>query len=156
MRRAESCPTSLRLLPVGRLRRGWRNFWHQEHGGTLIEIAFVLPIALMFTFGAILLCVFLYCYTSATYASRAAIRYAEFHGAASLVPCSAAGLSTIVSAYLTAIPASAVTVTSTWSPDNTSGSAITIKVSLAFATGVPIAKLGTLKVATTATGTIIQ
>ena len=133
-----------------------RDFRTRDDGGTLIEIALVLPIALMFTFGAILLCIFLYCYGSATYASRAAIHYAEFHGAASLHPCAATDLTAIVAGYLTAIPASATTVTSTWSPDNTSGSTVTIKVALAYVTGVPIAGLGTLKVATTATGTIIQ
>ncbi len=133
-----------------------RRFSRREDGGTLIEIAFVLPVALLFTFGVILLCLFLYCYSSATYGSRVAIRYAEFHGAASLNPCAATDLSTIVYGYLTALPATAVTVSSVWSPDKTSGSTITIKVSLAYATGVPIANLGTLQVATTATGTIIQ
>lgn len=138
------------------LRQATRRFQQDEHGGTLIEIALVLPIALLFTFGVILLCLFLSSYSSATYASRTAIRYAQFHGAASLKPCAATDLATIVSAYLTTIPASAVTVTSTWSPDNTVGSRITIKVSLAYVTGLSIAGLGILQIATTATGTIVQ
>jgi hypothetical protein len=156
MRKTGSPPICRPTHKLSLQRRSWQNLWLQEDGGTLVEIAFVLPIALLFTFGAILLCVFMYGYNSATYGGRAAIRYAEFHGAASITPCTAANLSTIVSGYLTGIPASAVTVTSTWSPNHSPGSSITIKVALAYVTGVPIAGLSTLSVSTTATGTVVQ
>lgn len=136
--------------------RSSRRFHDDQRGGSLIEIAFVLPIALLFTFGVIQLGIFLYCFTSATYASRVGVRYAEVHGAASLYPCTAADVVTIVSAYLTAIPASAISVTPTWSPGNLVGSTITVKVQLNWATGIPIDKLGTLTVGTIATGTILQ
>ena len=129
---------------------------HDQRGGALLEIALVLPIALMFTFGVIQLGIFLYSYTSATYASRVGVRYAEVHGASSLYPCTAANVVTIVSAYLTAIPASAVTVTPTWNPNNIVGNAVTVKVTLAWATGIPIDRLGTITVSTIAAGTILQ
>ena len=126
-----------------------------QEGGALVEMAFVLPIAIMFTFGILQFCLYVCCYISGTYAGRMAVRYAIVHGATSTIPCTAAALSSQIEPYLFALPQNSVTITPTWSPDNNPGSTITVTLSFSYATAIPFDAL-TLTSATTAVGTIVQ
>jgi hypothetical protein len=118
-------------------------------------MAFVLPLAIMFTFGILQFCLYVCCYISGTYAGRMAVRYASVHGATSTIPCTAAVLSSQIQPYLFALPQNSVTITPTWSPDNNPGSTITVKLSFSYATAIPFEAL-TLTSVTTAVGTIVQ
>jgi hypothetical protein len=96
---------------------------------------------------------FVYCNT--TYASQVAIRYAVVHGAVSGTPCTNATLTAIVTPLLWGANKNSVTVTTTWLPDNSTGSTVTLKVALTFNTMIPFAKLNTYPIAASAHGTIL-
>ena len=141
-----SAPSRLRLL----------HFLQEERGSELLEFALALPVLLTVTFGAIGLLLFLACYGGATYGSREGVRYASTHGAASLAPCTSETLISIVQPYLINLPGETVTITPQWTPDNTVGSIVLIKVSLSYPTNIPFTSLSSLSVFTTATGVIMQ
>lgn len=138
-------------------RGGWKRLWREEDGNELLEVALVLPVFLMFTFGLLQMMLFLYCYVAATYGSRAAMRYATQHGAASITPCAAADLQAIVRSYAAVLPAGSVVVTPTWtSSTHAVGTAVTVKVSLSYATAFAVSGFSSLAVTTTASGYILQ
>jgi Flp pilus assembly protein TadG len=128
----------------------------EEDGSEAVEVAVCLPILLLMSFGVIQLMLFLACFVGATYGGRAAVRYAATHGAASIAPCTSTTLGNIVKAYAIGIPAAGVVTTSTWSPDNTVGSTVSVQVALTYSTGIPAAGLGTVTTVMTAKGTILQ
>jgi hypothetical protein len=121
----------------------------------LVEVAFVLPIAVMFTLGILQFCLYLCAYIGGTYASRMAVRYAVVHGATSLAPCTAVTLDSQIQPYLFALPQDDVTITTTWSPDTNPGSIITVKLTYSYASAIPFDAL-TLTSVTSAVGTIVQ
>jgi hypothetical protein len=127
-----------------------------EEGSTVLEAALVLPITVLFAFGVLQLCLFVCCFVGATFSSRAAVRYAEVHGAAAVTICTVASLQNIVKPYTAFLPASTITITPTWSPNNVQGSTVSVKVALSYPTGIPGDKLGTLSVSTTAQGIVVQ
>lgn len=128
----------------------------REMGTTLIELALLLPVALMFTFGVIGLSLYIGCITDATFASIAAARYASLNGAASLNPATTASIKTLVMSYLITLPQSTSTVTTTWAPDNTVGSAVTVQVTIAYQTGIPFDAMGTMHAAVSSSATVLH
>ena len=109
-----------------------------ERGGALVEGAFVLTIMLLMIFGMIQYSYVVFGYNSIVYAARAGTRYAIVHGSSSPSPCSSADIQSQVISQLPGVPSSAVTVTTTWTPDNTPGSTVRVTVSANFS---PMAKL---------------
>jgi Flp pilus assembly protein TadG len=103
-----------------------------ERGGTLVEGALVLTIVLLMVFGMIQFSYVVFGYNAVVYSARAGTRYASVHGSSSPSPCSAATVQTQVLNQLPGVPASAVTVTTTSSPDNKPGSTVTVTVSANF------------------------
>src|SRR5271165_5022361 len=93
-----------------------------EQGSALVEGAFVLTLMLLLIFGMIQFSYVVFGYNAIVYAARAGTRYAAVHGSSSLSPCSATTVQTQVLNQLPGVPASAVTVTTTWTPDNNPGS----------------------------------
>ena len=136
----------------GRIKR----FLIEDQGSELLEFALSLPILLSITFGALELLLVLCCFVGATYGSRAAVRYASTHGAASLTPCTSADLVGIVKNYVVGLPGGQLTVTPTWVPSNAVGSAITVQVGMSYATGIPFTAASSMSVSTKATGIIVQ
>ncbi|MGA7409856.1 MAG: TadE family protein [Bryobacteraceae bacterium] len=109
-----------------------------EQGSALVEGAFVLTIVLLLVFGMIQFSYVVFGYNTIVYAARAGTRYAAVHGSSSPSPCSAAAVQTQVLNQLPGVPASAVTVTTTWTPDNKPGSTVRVTVSANFS---PMASL---------------
>lgn len=145
------------MRTVAKTQARWKRLWRDEDGGEILEIALVMPVFLMFTFGLLQMLLFLYCYVAATYGSRAALRYAAQHGAASITPCVASDLQAIVRSYASVLPASSVVVTPTWaSAAHTVGTLVTIQVSLSYSTSLTISGFSNLAVTTTASGYILQ
>ena len=140
-------PTT-RRLPSGFVRR--------SDGQSIVETAFVLPVAIMFTFGVLELCIFTASYINASYACRAAVRYAITHGSASLLPCTASTLQAQVTPFVIGIPSAYVTIASTWSPNTNPGSVVTVKVTYAYPLNIPFDKKRTLGSVTSASGTIVE
>lgn len=109
-----------------------------ERGSALVEGAFVITIVLLVVFGMIQFSYVVFGYNAVVYSARAGTRYAAVHGSSSPAPCSAATVQTQVLNQLPGVPASAVTVTTTWTPDNKPGSTVKVTVSANFS---PMAKL---------------
>jgi Flp pilus assembly protein TadG len=150
------------IFGVSRARRNaaklgrWHRFCKEESGSEIVEFALSLPVLLMVTVGGLEVLLFLASLAGATYGSRTAVRFAATHGASSLVPCTAASLTTLVLSYQIGFPGGKVTVTPTWSPTNTVGSTVSVKVSVAYPTGIPYSKLSSMAAKTTASGVIMQ
>lgn len=135
----------------------WKRLCRDEDGGEILEVALVMPVFLMFTFGVLQMMLFLYCYVAATYGSRAALRYATQHGAASMTPCAASDLQAIVRSYASVLPANNVVVTPTWvSSTHAVGTSVSIQVSLSYSTALAVTGFSSLAVTTTASGYILQ
>lgn len=133
-----------------------KRLWRDEDGSELLEVALALPVLLMLTYGVLQILLFLYCYVAATYSSRLAVRYATQHGAASLLPCTAIDTASIVQNYVFGIPANGIAATTTWSPNNTVGSTVTIRVTLSYAGALGLSGFTNLSATTTASGVILQ
>lgn len=103
-----------------------------ERGSALVEGALVLTILLLMVFGMIQFSYVVFGYNAVVYSARAGTRYAAVHGSSSPSPCTAATVQTQVLNQLPGVPASAVTVTTTWSPDNKPGSTVRVTVSANF------------------------
>lgn len=144
-------------LPILR-QRSWHRLLLEEDGSEILEVALVFPVFLMFSYGILQMLLFLYCYVAATYGSRAAVRYATQHGAASLSPCSQADLQNIVRSYAAVLPNSNVVITTpNWTPSTaTVGSTVTVQVQLSYSTIRAVSGFSNLAVTTTASGVILQ
>ncbi len=115
------------------LARGLRD----ECGGTLLEMAVVLPTFFLLLFGLFSFATVLYGYSNASYASRTAARYASMHSTASLTPCNTACVTGMATPMLYAAPAGGVTVTTTYGSGNVVGSSVTVFVKIAYAMQIP-------------------
>ncbi len=127
-----------------------------EDGSYLIEIAVVLPVYFLLSFTLMSFSIVLFAYCNATYASKAAVRYAVVHGATSTTPCAAADLQAIVAPFLWGAPANTV-VTPSWTQgSNAVGSSITVAVVMTYSTDMPYGFLNNLQVSTSAQGFILH
>jgi Flp pilus assembly protein TadG len=125
-----------------------------KRGSTLVEVAVILPTLFLFLWGLFDFSIVLFGYSNATYASRAAARYASLHSSTSLAPSNAVAVQNVATQYLWAAPAGGVTVTTTWSPANTIGGTVNVFVKVAYPVGVPLLTLHQITVASTAQRTI--
>ncbi|MGH9775086.1 MAG: TadE/TadG family type IV pilus assembly protein [Candidatus Acidiferrales bacterium] len=108
-----------------------------ERGGTLIEFALVLTVLFMFMFGIIDLSRALYAYHFVGDAAREGVRFAMVRGSScksypSACPASAADVQNSVKNVPEGIDPTAVTVTTTWTPNNNPGSVVNVKVQYSF------------------------
>lgn len=124
----------------------------------MVEYALVLGLFIMVVFGIVQFSLILFGYNNATYASRIAMRYAVVHGSTSSTPCTSPTISGIVTPLLWGAPSGGYTVTTTWTPNNTPGSTVSINVTIQYFPTLPFFGAGKQKftVGTTAWGTIIQ
>jgi Flp pilus assembly protein TadG len=99
-----------------------------EHGGTLIEMAIVLPTFFLMLFGYFNFAVILFEYCTANYASLVAVRYAALHSNTSLNPATTTSIQAVVAQYL--ILPSSVTphYTITYSGGNVVGQSVGVTV----------------------------
>jgi Flp pilus assembly protein TadG len=126
-----------------------------QRGTAMVEFALIVPLYFMLMFGFVQFALLFFVYCNATYANQVAIRYAVVHGVVSGTPCTNAILTNIVTPLLWGANKASVTVATTWSPDNSTGSTVTIKVTLGFNTMIPFASLSTFPIGTSAQGTIL-
>jgi Flp pilus assembly protein TadG len=120
----------------------------------MVEFALVIPAFFILLFGFIQFSIIFFGYCNAKYASQVAVRYAIVHGSLSATPCTNIALTNIAKQYLWGAPSGAITVTSTWSPDNNPGSTVTVRVSILYKTLIPFSSLSTIPVGASAQGTI--
>ena len=107
-----------------------------QAGNTLIELALVLPVFFTVILGFIYFAMAMCEISNATYASRAAMRYACLHSAATAQPASANGVTAIVAPMILPYPPSTATTSLAYSAGNVIGSTATVSVTLSFVTGM--------------------
>jgi Flp pilus assembly protein TadG len=126
-----------------------------QSGSTIVEFALVVPIFFLLIFGFIAFAIIFAGYCSAAYASQAAVRYAIVHGNNSSYACSNTDITALVAPYLWAAQSGGSTVTTTWTPDNSPGSTVSVTISLTYKTAIPYSALHTVHVGAFAQGTIL-
>lgn len=127
-----------------------------DNGSSLVELAFTLPIYMMLVFGFISTALLLLVYSSITYTSRAAARYASVRSLTSQAPCTAGSINSFV---LTSAPftnGGQLSTSSSWSPDNNIGNTVTINVTVIYPTGLDYFSIPNLTLSSTAVSTILH
>ncbi len=100
-----------------------------DQGVSVLEFGLVVLVFYAFVFGVMDFGRALYSYHFVSHAAREATRYAIVHGSQSPDPASAADIAAYVKSIAPqGIDPSAVTVSTTWSPDNTPGSNVRVQV----------------------------
>lgn len=122
----------------------------------MIEYALVLGIFFMMVHGFVQFSLILFGFNNATYASRVAIRYAVVHGSTATYTCTSTDISNIITPLLWGAPSGGSTIVTTWSPNNTPGSTVSIKVAIQYTPKLAFFPTKTFTVGTTAYGTILQ
>jgi Flp pilus assembly protein TadG len=120
----------------------------------LVECALCLTIFLMILFGSIDFGRMVFAYNFCSYAAREATRYAIVRGTVNATTSSA--ITSFVKHEAAGLDGSAITVTSTWTPDHTPGSTIQVKVSYTFKPIAPYMPAGTFTLSSTSKMLISQ
>jgi Flp pilus assembly protein TadG len=126
-----------------------------QRGSAIIEFALIVPLYFLLIFGCVQFAIVFFGYSNAAYASQVAVRYAVVHGTTTYSPCTSATLTNIVKPLLWGAPNGSVTVTTTWSPDESPGSIVTVRVQILYKTMIPFSSLSTVPVGASAQGTIL-
>jgi Flp pilus assembly protein TadG len=112
----------------------WRRRLRDGHPAQAVaEFALVLTPCLALFFGVINFALALYCYDFVCYSAQQAVRYATVHGSTAPTIASSSSITSYVNGLVVGVlNTSAMTVTTTWSPDNKPGSVVTVSVSYNF------------------------
>lgn len=113
-----------------------------ERGSQLTEFAFVAILLFMLVFGIMEFGRAIWMYDTVAHAAREGARYAIVRGAESGQTATAGDVQTYVQTRATGM--TAVTVTTTWEPDNNPGSVVQVRVDTLFQPVVPFLPATTL------------
>jgi Flp pilus assembly protein TadG len=115
-------------------RRSWRTAIRSaSRGQGAAEFALVLTPCLALLFGVINFAMALYCYDFVCYSAQEAVRYATVHGATGSPVATASSIQSYVNTLVGGIlNTNNVTVSTTWSPNNSPGSVVTVTVSYSY------------------------
>jgi Flp pilus assembly protein TadG len=105
---------------------------HKKSGQTMVEFALILVIALTLIFGIIEASLGLYAYSFVSYGARCGARYAMVHGSNSPSPATASSVQSYVQSLAFPLDTASMSVTTTWNPNNSPGSTVTVAVSYVF------------------------
>ncbi len=129
--------------------RGWRirPLWRSERGNELIELSLVGILLFTLVFGIMELGRAIWIYDTVAHLAREGARYAIVRGAESGQVASAAD----VDAHLQTLAAgmTGLAVTTTWTPDNESGSVVQVRVDRPFDPIVPLVGLPPITLSST-------
>jgi Flp pilus assembly protein TadG len=111
-----------------------RDALRRSHSGQgMAEFALVLTPCLALFFGIINFALALYCYDFVCYSAQTAVRYATVHGSTATTIATSSSITTYVNALVVGVlKTSAMTVTTTWSPNNHPGGVVTVVVTYNF------------------------
>ena len=99
----------------------------------MAEFALVLTPCLALFFGIINFALALYCYDFVCYSAQQAVRYATVHGSTATTIATSTSIQTYVNNLVVGVlKTSAMTVTTTWSPNNNPGGVVTVVVTYNF------------------------
>lgn len=133
----------------------------RQRGSALIEFSLTLTVLLMLLFGAMDFCRALYAYHFVANAAREGARYAIVRGSscsgwATACPASASDIQTYVRNPPLGINPSAITVNSTWTPNNNPGSTVQVQVQYNFNFILPFLPKSTLTMTSSSQMVIMQ
>jgi Flp pilus assembly protein TadG len=138
------------MIPVSQLRQ------EKQKGAAMIEYALVLSVYFILIYGFLQFCLMLFGFNNATYASRVAVRYAIIHGSTATYTCTTSDISGIIAPLLWSAPSGGTTISTNWSPNNSPGSTVSIKVAIQYTPKIPFFPNDIFTVGTTAYGTILE
>src|SRR5271156_4232026 len=102
-------------------------------GQVMAEFALVLTPCLTLFFGIINFALALYCYDFVCYSAQQAVRYATVHGSTATTVASSSSITSYVDGLVVGVlNTGALTVTTTWAPNNKPGSVVTVVVTYRF------------------------
>lgn len=125
-----------------------------DRGQSAVEFAMVAMLALTLIFGIIQSALAIYAYNFVAYASRSAGRYATVHGANSSQPATSSSIQSYVQGLVVALDPTELAVSSSWSPDTSPGSTVTVTVTYEFKPFAPFAWSVNLPLKSTSTAVI--
>ena len=106
--------------------RGW------SYGQTYAEFMMVVLPTIGLIFGIVSLAMTVYTYSFLSNAARDAVRYAIVHGSKSTSPATSDVIQTFVRSEAKGLKASAISVSTSWSPNNNPGSTVNVQVSYSY------------------------
>ena len=117
----------------GGLKQSWRRLREalgRSHPAQAVaEFALVITPCLTLFFGIINFALALYCYDFVCYSAQQAVRYATVHGSTATTIVSSTDVTNYVHTLVVGVlNTSAMTVTTTWSPNNQPGGVVTVAV----------------------------
>jgi Flp pilus assembly protein TadG len=112
--------------------RGARMLWRDRRGVSAIEFGLVAPTLVLLLYAFIEIGRAVFCYNSLSHAVYEAGRYAIVHGSESSAPANSDAIAAQVESAATWLDPSAISVVTTWSPDNSPGSEVTVEATYAF------------------------
>lgn len=130
----------------------------RRYGATVVEMAIVAPVALVFLIGIVDIGVAVWSYNVAAEAAREGTRYAVVHGSLSAQPVGPssnnAAVESTVRKYAFGMSSTQIQVTSSWpNGTNTPGSLVTVQVDYSYKPAL-LFQLGTVKFRSSTTMTV--
>jgi len=101
----------------------------RERGGSLVEVTLVASLFFALVFGVITLGYLIFTYNSVNFMAQQGARWASVRGNSSGSPATSATVKAYVLTQGAGFDTSAVTVTTTWTPDANAGSTVKVVVS---------------------------
>jgi Flp pilus assembly protein TadG len=124
-------------MKLGGIQQRWRqvrNALRRSHPAQAVaEFALVITPCLTLFFGVINFALALYCYDFVCYSAQQAVRYATVRGSTATTVVSSTDVTNYVNTLVVGVlNTSAMTVTTTWSPNNKPGSVVRVSVTYNF------------------------
>gem|GEM_PF-425356 len=142
-------------LPLGRVKTEFRAS-KANAGQSAIEFALTIPVLLLLIVGIAWGGQLLAAYEFVSYAAQEAARYAIVRGATSPNPVTADEISSFVTNMAVSVDPNALSVTTTWLPNNEPGSAVQVQVQYNFASTLPFVPQVTIPLSATCQMVIAQ
>jgi Flp pilus assembly protein TadG len=101
-------------------------------GQTFAEFMMVVLPTIGLIFGIVSFAMTVYTYSFLSNAARDAVRYAIVHGSKSTSPATSDVIQTFVRSEAQGLKASAISVSTSWSPNNNPGSTVNVQVSYSY------------------------
>ncbi len=105
-----------------------RTFWKDERGASVIELALIAPLLMLFTVGIIDIGRIGFANSTIKRVAVQGARYAGVRGSEKPFPATETEVVDYVKSGATAMPAAALSVSVVWEPNNSRGSTVTVQV----------------------------
>jgi Flp pilus assembly protein TadG len=115
-----------------------------SRGQAMTEFGLVLPVFILLLFGVMCFGNIVYAYSYVSYAAREASRYAAVHGMNNKAPATSSSIQNFVTEETAGLNLKQLSVTTSWSPDNSPGSLVKVQVKYSMPISIPLVTSTTL------------